>query len=96
MVHVCQTFRTEELKLDDGLAKKALFQNAVDEVGVLFGSVEPRENFHLVDDFSIFLRLFALKLLHLLQVKQSPINYKLLSANTLVQSCVVELNDAVF
>ena len=67
----------------------------MDELVVIFLSIEAREYLHLVDDVSLLLRLLALKLLYFLQVQQPSVDDKLLSPDSLVEPCVVELDDAV-
>ena len=69
LIHVCQAFRAEKFKLLDGLSQHALLQNTVHQIRVLLSCVKSGKNLHFVNNFSIFLRSFALKPLDLLQVK---------------------------
>ena len=66
------------------------------KVSMLLGRVKAREYLHFIDDFSILLGLFALKFLHLFQVKQTTFNDEFLATDALVQPAVVQLDDAVF
>lgn len=68
----------------DCLSEQALLQNAVNKICMLLSCIKPREDFHLVNDFSIFFRLFALKLLDLLQVKQTTLDDKLFAPDSLI------------
>lgn len=96
LVHVRQALRTEKFELLNGLAQEPFLENAVDEVGVLLGRVEPCKDLHLVDNLTVFFRLFALKLLHLLQVKQASFNDKLFAPDSFVKATIVELDNTVF
>ena len=63
---------------------------------MLFSCIEPRKNLHLVYDLSVLLRLFALKFLHLFQVKQTTLNYELFATYSLIKPPIVQLYNTVF
>ena len=68
LVQVGQALRPEVLQLLNGLPQQPFFEDAVDQIGVLFCRVESGKDFHFVDDLPILFGLFALKFLDLFQV----------------------------
>ena len=84
LVHICESFRSEEPQLVDCFAECSFFENAMYKVCMLFSCIESRENLHLVYNLSVFLRLLALEFLHLFQVKQTALDYELFATNSLI------------
>ena len=62
------------------------------KVRVILVRVKPGKNFHLVDDFSVFLAFLSLKFLNFFQVKKSSFDDEFLPADAFVQSRVVQLD----
>ena len=63
---------------------------------MLFSCIESSKYLHLVYNLSVLLRLFALELLYLFQVKQTALNYELFATNSLIKPAIVQLYNAVF
>jgi len=92
---VGQALALEELELLDDFLEQAFFEQSVDQLLVLLFGVEASKDFHLVYDLALFLGLFPLKFLDLLQIKESTLDDKLLATDSLIKSRVVKLDNVV-
>lgn len=84
LVETCETFLLEVFELLNNFSEESFFDETVDQLFVVLGSVEASKYLHCVYDLSLLLGLFAFKFLNLFEIKQISLNDKLLSPDSLV------------